>query len=130
MIPKDVYDRLEQKPAFFLINKSGVGVFRNIKSEVSDQIAIMNIVMRSDKGQEFSMNYEPILVSNDIKSCIFGISSENEFEKVKRSNNNSIILLKTNSGEILTLEMYSEKEFARAYAYSSYKRKQQRLHQN
>ena len=104
MIPKDVYDRLEQKPAFFLINKSGVGVFRNIKSEVSDQIAIMNIVMRSDKGQEFSMNYEPILVSSDIKSCIFGISSENEFEKVKRSNNNSTILLKTNSGEILTLE--------------------------
>ena len=130
MIPKDVYDRLEQKPAFFLINKSGVGVFRNIKSEVSDQIAIMNIVMRSDKGQEFSMNYEPILVSSDIKSCIFGISSENEFEKVKRSNNNSTILLKTNSGEILTLEMYSEKEFARAYAYSSHKRKQQRLHQN
>ena len=33
----------------------------------------------------------------------------------KHSNNNSIILFKTNSGEILKLNIYREKEFAGAF---------------
>ena len=75
-----------------------------------------------------------ILVSSDIKSCIFGIYSENKFEEAKRSNNNSPILFKTNSGQIFKLTMYRQKEFAGAFvkvnACSSYKQKQQRFHEN
>ena len=80
MIPKHIYDKLDQKPGFCPINKSEVGVAQQTFS--LDDEAFMNIVMRSDKGQEFSLNYEPILVSSDIKSCIFGIHSENKFEEV------------------------------------------------
>ena len=28
------------------------------------------------------INYDPVLVSSDIKSCIFGIHSENQFEEI------------------------------------------------
>ena len=113
MFPKHIYDRLDQKPALCPINKSVVGVAQQKLS--LDGVAFMTIVMRSDKGQEFSINYEPKLVSSDIKSFIFGINSENKFEEVKRSNNNSFILLETNSGEIFTLKMYRQKEFASAF---------------
>ena len=39
--------------------------------------------MRSDEVQKLAVNYEPILVRVDIKSCIFRINSENKFEEVK-----------------------------------------------
>ena len=55
------------------------------------------------------------MVSSEIKSCIFGINSENKFEELKWSNNNSTTLFKTNGGEIFTLKMYREKEFASAF---------------
>ena len=37
--------------------------------------------MRSDKGRHFSINHGPILVSSDIKRCIFVTNSENKFVK-------------------------------------------------
>ena len=92
MIPKQYCDKLDQKPALCPINKTGVGVGQQKFSLYG--VAFMNIVMRSQKGQEFSINYEPILVSSDIKSCIFETNSENKFEEVKRLNNNSTILFK------------------------------------
>ena len=62
------------------------------------------------------------------------MNSENKFEEVKRLNNNSTILFKRNGGEIFKLQMCREKEFASAFvkvnAYSSYKQKQQRFHEN
>ena len=62
------------------------------------------------------LNYGPILVCSDIKSCIFGINSENKFDKVKRFNNISFILFKTKSIWILKLKMYHEKAFASSFA--------------
>ena len=73
-----------------------------------DGAAFMNIVTGSDIGQEFSTNYEPILESSDIKSCIFGINLGNKFEKVRLSNI-STILFKANSGVIFILKIYREK---------------------
>ena len=62
------------------------------------------------------LNYGPILVCSDIKSCIFGINPENKFDKVKRFNNISFILFKTKSSLILKLKMYCEKAFASSFA--------------
>lgn len=71
----------------------------------------MNIVMVSDNGkrQEFSINYEPILVSDDIKSCKFGINSENKLEEVKCSNNNSTILFRRNSSKLFMIKCIMRK---------------------
>ena len=77
MVTKHIYDRLDQKPAFYPINKSRVGVAQQKFS--LDGVAFVNIVMRLNIGQEFSLIYEPILVSSNIKSCICGINSENKF---------------------------------------------------
>ena len=52
MIPKHIYHKKDEKPALCPINNS--------------EVAFVNIAMGSDKGQEFSVNYEPFLVSSDI----------------------------------------------------------------
>ena len=59
-------------------------------------------------------NYYPIFAIIDIKYYMFGIYSENKFEEVKRVNDNSTMLFRTNTDEIFNLKMYCEKKFVDA----------------
>ena len=102
MIPKHIYDRLAQEPALSPINKLRVG--SSATKFFPGRGSLHEHCNGISKGQEFSINYEPILVSGDVKSCIFGTNSENKLEEVKCSNNNSTILFKRNSGKLFMLK--------------------------
>ena len=61
MIPKDIYYKLDQKLVLFPINISRIGVVQQ-KFSLDEHyenylVVFISIVIRSDKEQEFSINY-------------------------------------------------------------------------
>ena len=66
MIPKHTENKQDQKTELCPINKSGGGVAQQKFSW--NGVAFMDIIMRWVDEQEFSKNYNPILLIKNIKT--------------------------------------------------------------
>lgn len=82
MIPRSVYDKLTSKPPMAAVNKVGLG----ISGQKFDFDGVCHMSMQFDEQEEhtYAMDYEPILISSNITTCIFGIHSERRFKGAMR----------------------------------------------
>ena len=99
MITSATYDLLPVKPPLIPVEKSGVGISE--ETFKIDGVAFTNLTFLRDNGTKFILEYQPILVSSEISSNIFGVHSEQQFRGCNRNHeDNSITFLPYNGADV------------------------------
>ena len=106
MIPRSTYDQLSKRPPLCPVSRCGVGV-SNQKFKI-DGVAHLNLTLKGTSDDHILLNYEPVLVSSEIKTCIFGIHSENQFDETKRSQKQNLMTFRSKDGKEVNIKFYRE----------------------
>ena len=69
MMPRKVYDQLADRPPLSPVNVSGIGVAGN--KFCIDGVAYLNLKLITTNGMIYTLEYEPILVTAAVDTCIF-----------------------------------------------------------
>ena len=72
------------------INRTGLGVAQ--QSFKIDGVAYLNLELQGTNSS-YILQYEPVIISSDISSCIFGINSEKHFYEVRRLHSENLIII-------------------------------------
>ena len=100
------YDRLPTKPPLQKVEQSGVGM--NGSKFAFDGIGYSNLVLSNEEGKTFELSYEPVLVSSQVSSNIFGFNSEKKLLSCCRSSEDNIMPFTTKSRKSLKVKCYRE----------------------
>ena len=115
IIPRQVYDQFKVKPPLIPVNEAGVGVAGN-RFEF-DGVVYMNVNLVQEDGSYYLLEYEPLLVTSAVDSCIFGIRTEQRFKETHRKQDESTITFVPNEGEAVRVRFYKEKQGSTNSAY-------------
>ena len=80
ILNREDYDRLTNKPPLTAINKKGVGV--NGSEFKLDGICYLNLKLKSDHGDKILLEYEPVLISSQIKTRMISVLKSARFEAI------------------------------------------------
>lgn len=83
IIPRCVYEKLHHRPPLIPVKESGVGVSGHRFS--IDGIAHLNLKLSPIDGLSCTLEYEPVLVTAAVDTCIFGIKTELRFKETRRN---------------------------------------------
>ena len=106
IITRDDYDRRPTKPPLQQMEQSGVGI--DGSKFAFDGIIYLNLVLSNGEGETFELSYEPVLVSSQVSSNIFGFNSEEKFTSVCRNSEENIMMFTTKSRKSLKVKCYRE----------------------
>ena len=82
IITRKTCDSLPNKPPLSPFNSSGIGVDGH--TFCFDGIVYLNFSFDLKEGGTHQVEYEPVLVSREINSNIFGAKGENKFKSCQR----------------------------------------------
>ena len=77
IMTRESFDNLVSKPPLQTINKSGTAVDGSLFK--FDGIAYLNLIFPTEEGNQYTLEYEPVLVSSKVTCNIFGAKTENRF---------------------------------------------------
>ena len=83
---RSMYQKLSVKLLFLPVDRYGVGI-NNSKFQ-SDGVIYVNLQFTRQDNSVYNLQYEPVLVTSEIKQCIFGFHTELRFEKVEKNHKN------------------------------------------
>ena len=72
IMPRQVYEKLVNKPPLSPVNVSGSGISGN--KFAIDGVAYLNLQLMTTNGMVYTLEYEPVLVTAAVDTCIFGDS--------------------------------------------------------
>ena len=105
MLRREIFDKLPTKSALMNINRTGLRVAQ--QSFKIDGVAYLNLELQGTNSS-YILQYEPVVISGDISSCIFGINSEKHFYVVRRLHSENFIIFKTNHGKEIKMKIFKE----------------------
>ena len=82
MLLLNIFQQLANKPPLTPINRAGMSI-SGVPFKI-DGVAYMTMTFKREDNTLYSLEYEPVLVSSDIKNNIFGLHSELRFKEAKR----------------------------------------------
>ena len=77
------------------MEQSGVGI--DGSKFAFDGIVYLNLVLSNEKGKTFELSNDPVLVSPQVSSNIFGFHSEEKFASCCRNSGDNIMMFPTKS---------------------------------
>ena len=114
IITRKTYDSLPNKPPLSPLNSSGIGVDGH--TFCFDGIVYFNCSFDLKEGGTHQVEYEPVLMSKEITSNIFGAKTENKFKSCQRDFEKLFIEYKTDKTQTVLIKCYKEKYlFATAF---------------
>ena len=112
MIPSSIYNNLQHKPPLAPVNKVGIGISGT--SFQFDGAAHMNLKYKRLDDTSYLLEYEPVLVSSHITTCIFGIHSELRFKSAARDHDEKCITFVPTDGQMVQMAYLEEKSDGRS----------------
>ena len=107
MISKEIFEKLNFKPALIPIEKSGIGVDGHKFSLLG--MVYLNLKLHQTDGTFYTIEYEPVLVSADIDTPIYGLHSEKAFVECNRRSDDMILTyVPKQSEKPITVKMFHE----------------------
>ena len=106
IISRSMYEKLSVKPPLLPVNRCGVGI-NNSKFQF-DGVIYVNLQFTRQDNSVYDLQYEPVLVTSEIKQCIFGLHTELRFEKVERDHKNCQLKIFPPSDEVITVKYFRE----------------------
>ena len=108
IMTRKAFDNLKFKPPLQEINKTGTGV--DGSSFGFEGIAYLNITFPvTDSKESYTLEYEPILISSQVTTCIYGAQTEGRFKNCIRDLENSTISYTTKDSKNVSVTCYREK---------------------
>ena len=89
MVPKNIYDQLPNKPPLSAVNKVGMGI--SGRRFEFDGVCHMSLSFSRPDKSVYVLEYEPLLLSTKINTCIFGIHTERRFKGGTRDHDEHVI---------------------------------------
>ena len=115
IIPLSYFDKLENKPPLVPIKESGVGVAGN-KFPI-DGVAYLNLQLIAKDRSTYLLEYEPVLITAAVDTCIFGVKTERRFTEIRRSQKDMTLTFIPPGSDGVTVQCYYEKESQNSHAY-------------
>ena len=106
IVSRSMYEKLSVKPPLIPANRCGVGI-NNSKCQF-DGVIYVNLQFTRQNNSVYDLQYEPALVTSDIKQCIFGLRTEVRFEKREREHKNCLLKIFPPSDEVITVSYFQE----------------------
>ena len=100
------YDILQVKPPLQSINQVGSGVTGTQFS--FDGLIYLNLGLEKADGTIYTLEYEPVLVSSNVMTSIFGINTERRFDETRRQHNGDSLTFVTKEIEEIRIKMLCE----------------------
>ena len=75
-----------------------------------DGVGYMTMTFKRGDNTSYNLEYEPVLVSSDIKNNIFGLHSELRFKEAKREHDAQTITFVPREGQNIKLKYFVEKD--------------------
>ena len=107
IITRKTYGSLPNKPPLSPFNSSGIAV--DGYTFYFDGIVYLNFSVDLKEGGTHQVEYEPVLVSKEITSNIFGAKTENKFKSCQRDFEKLFIEYKTDKNQTVFIKCYKEK---------------------
>ena len=112
VIPSSVYQSLNNKPPLTAVNKVGIGI-SGVQFKF-DGAAHLNLRFTRLDSTSYLLEYEPVLVSPYINTCIFRIHSELRFNSATRDHTRKYITFLTPAGRQMSMPYLGEKSDGRS----------------
>ena len=80
-------------------------------------MAYLNLKLITTNGMIYSLEYEPILVTAAVDTCIFGIKTEMRFTETRRSQDKMTFTFVTQESQDITIAYYREVESKSSHAF-------------
>ena len=100
------YDILQVKPPIQSINQVGIGVTGTKFS--FDGLIYLNLGLEKADGTIYTLEYQPVLVSSNVMTSIFGINTERRFDETRRQHNGNSLTFVTKEREEIRVNMLCE----------------------
>ena len=107
IMPRCVYEKLDHRPPLTPITESVVGV--SGRRFLIDSIAHLNLKLIATDGSIYTLEYEPVLVTAAVDTCIFGIKTELRFKETRRIQDMTFTFV-TPESDPITVACYFESE--------------------
>eukprot|EP00112_Aurelia_sp_Birch-Aquarium-sp1_P018372 Seg4376.4 transcript_id=Seg4376.4/GoldUCD/mRNA.D3Y31 product="hypothetical protein" protein_id=Seg4376.4/GoldUCD/D3Y31 len=117
MVPRSVYDQLPNKPPLSAVNTAGMGISGR-RFELDGVYHMSLSFSRPDKSL-YALEYEPLLVSTNINTCIFGIHTKRRFIGVWRDHDEHVIKFTPSENRAPCDALHGRKELGTLCFYSS-----------
>ena len=108
MITRATYESLRLKPPLSSVSNAGISV--SGENFEFDGVVYLNLKFKGVDGGDYTLEYQPVLVSSRITSNILGIYTEMQFKgTVRDQENESIIFMPKDTKSGITVRYYKEK---------------------
>ena len=107
IITKTTYDTLLDKPPLIDVKQSGVGIDGH--QFQFEGVAYLTMNFKKEDGTDYPLFYEPVLVSNSIKTNILGAKTEARFKTCVRDLENETLTYTTKNDEKIMVNCFKER---------------------
>ena len=86
IIKRSVYDDLPNKPPLYGVTQCDIGIERS--KFIFDGVVYLNLRLQTEEGHTYNLEYEPIFVSWQISTNIYGMKTEERFKSCLKDHEN------------------------------------------
>ena len=108
IIKRSIYDDLPNKPPLHGVSKCGIGIEGS--KFIFDGVVYLNLELQTGEGHIYNLEYEPVFVSSQISTNIYGMKKEERFKSCLKDYENLTLVCSPRVGdENITIKFYKEK---------------------
>ena len=108
IIKRSIYDDLPNKPPLHGVSKCGIGIEGS--KFIFDGVVYLNLELQTEEGHIYNLEYEPVFVSSQISTNIYGMKTEERFKSCLKDHENLTLVYSPRVGnENITIKWYKEK---------------------
>ena len=108
IIKYSIYDGLPNKPPLHGVTQCGIGTEGS--KFIFDGVVYLNLELQTEEGHFYNLEYEPVFVSSQISTNIYGMKKEERFKSCLKDYENLTLVYSPRVGdENITIKFYKEK---------------------
>ena len=108
IIKSSIYNDLPNKPPLHGVTQCGIGIEGS--KFLFDGVVYLNLGLQTEEGHTYNLGYEPVFVSSQISSNIYGMKTEERFKSCLKDHENLTLVYSPRVGdENITIKCYKEK---------------------
>ena len=107
IVKRSIYDDLPNKPPLHGVSKCGIGIEGS--KFIFDGVVYLNLELQAEEGHIYNLEYEPVFVSSQISTNIYGMKTEERFKSCLKDHENLTLVYSPRVGnENITIKWYKE----------------------
>ena len=97
IIKRSIYDGLPNKPPLHEVTQCGIGIEGS--KFIFDGVVYLNLGLQTAEGHTYNLEYEPVFVSSQISTNIYGMKTEERFKSCLKDHENLTLVCSPRVGD-------------------------------